>query len=43
MSHVPLSGLMNAFADAGLAIGRVYEPQERPVPSVLAVKAFRQG
>ncbi|MEV4578334.1 class I SAM-dependent methyltransferase [Nonomuraea jabiensis] len=41
MSHVPLADLMNAFVDAGLAIERVYEPQDRPVPSVLAVRAFR--
>ncbi|MEV0231825.1 class I SAM-dependent methyltransferase [Nonomuraea sp. NPDC050786] len=42
MSHVPLADLINAFIDAGLTIERVYEPQRRPVPFVLAVRAFRR-
>ncbi|MCA2230371.1 class I SAM-dependent methyltransferase [Nonomuraea aurantiaca] len=39
MSQVPLPDLINAFIDAGLAIERVYEPGEQPIPSILAVRA----
>lgn len=43
MSQVPLPDLINAFIDAGLTIERVYEPYERPIPSILAVRAVRAG
>ncbi|MEV0148261.1 MULTISPECIES: class I SAM-dependent methyltransferase [unclassified Nonomuraea] len=43
MSHVPLPDLINAFIDAELSIDRVYEPREHPIPTVLAVKAFRRS
>ncbi|MEQ4724010.1 class I SAM-dependent methyltransferase [Nonomuraea sp. B19D2] len=42
MSHVPLADLVNAFIDAGLTVERVYEPQQRPIPNVLAVRAVRR-
>jgi hypothetical protein len=41
MSHVPLPDLINAFINSGLNVDRVTEPREDPIPSVLAVKAFR--
>ncbi|HUR03888.1 MAG TPA: methyltransferase domain-containing protein [Nonomuraea sp.] len=40
MSQVPLPDLINAFIDAGLAIERVYEPREHPIPTILAVRAY---
>jgi SAM-dependent methyltransferase len=39
MRHLPLADLINAFVDAGLAIERVAEPREHPVPFGLAVRA----
>ncbi|MEV0828366.1 methyltransferase domain-containing protein [Nonomuraea rubra] len=42
MSHVPLPGLINAFVGAGLSVDHVSEPREQPIPSVLAIRAFRR-
>ncbi|MGH3370024.1 MAG: class I SAM-dependent methyltransferase, partial [Nocardioidaceae bacterium] len=41
MRHVPLADFLNAFLQAGLAIERVVEPREDPVPHALAVRARR--
>lgn len=39
MRHHPLADLLNAFTAAGLAIERVAEPSDRPVPIILGVRA----
>jgi ubiquinone/menaquinone biosynthesis C-methylase UbiE len=39
MRHVPLADLLNGFIDAGLTIDRVFEPRERAVPHILAIRA----
>ncbi|GAA2012166.1 class I SAM-dependent methyltransferase [Catenulispora yoronensis] len=36
--HLPLAELLNAFAEAGLAITRALEPRTEPVPWVLALR-----
>jgi hypothetical protein len=41
MRHVPLADLFHAFLDAGLAIERVAEPRDDPLPVVLAIRARR--
>jgi ubiquinone/menaquinone biosynthesis C-methylase UbiE len=41
MRHMPLAELMNAIIDAGLSIGKVEEPGERPIPYALALRAYR--
>ena len=39
MRHHPLADVLNAFIAAGLAIERVAELGDRPVPVILAIRA----
>lgn len=41
MRHVPLAEFLNAFADAGLQLDHVAEPDEEPVPWGIVVLARR--
>lgn len=43
MRHHPLADLLNAFITAGLAIEHVAELGDRPVPSILGIRARRAG
>jgi hypothetical protein len=39
MRHHPLADLLNAFISAGLVTERITETGDRPVPTILAIRA----
>lgn len=41
MRHHPLAEMLNAFITAGLAIEHVAEPGDRPVPTIIAIRAHK--
>ena len=43
MRHHPLAELLTAFISTDLAIEHVAEQGERPVPTILAIRARKRG
>ena len=42
MRHHPLADLLNAFIDSGLVIEHITELGERPVPTILGIRACKR-